>query len=197
MNKAASTIGTNKRFLTALAIGLGVTLAACSTPPPPAAPPPPPAAPPPAPPPPPPPEPVAEPIKLPAPVKFAVASDVLAADSDAVLKVVVEYMTQQSKVTKLRIEGHTDNNGGTAPNQRLSEKRALAVAHWLVKNGVDCKRLVAVGFGESKPVGDNSTDDGRAQNRRTVFINAELDGKPIGGMALDGGGKVAGDPCSK
>ena len=61
--------------------------------------------------------------------------------------------------------------------------------------GIDCKRLIPVGFGETKPVAPNDTPDNKAQNRRTAFVNAALKGKPIGGMPVDGGGKVAGDPC--
>jgi OmpA-OmpF porin, OOP family len=149
-------------------------------------------------PPPPPPEPEPpppEPLKLPAPVKFATGSDVLSAESDATLKVVLEYLQKKPDATLFRIEGHTDNVGGTAPNQKLSEKRAMSVTRWLVKNGVECKRLIAVGFGESMPIADNKTDDGRAQNRRTVFIDAEIKGKKV--SEHDARGKVAGDPCVK
>jgi OOP family OmpA-OmpF porin len=97
----------------------------------------------------------------------------------------------------MRIEVHTDNTGGSAFNQSLSEKRALEVAKALVAKGVDCKRLVPVGFGETKPRGDNSTPEGKALNRRTMFVNAGLRGRPIGGMPVEGGGKLAGDPCAK
>ena len=59
--------------------------------------------------------------------------------------------------------------------------------------GVDCKRLIAVGFGSAKPVADNSTPEGKAQNRRVSFFNAALRGRLIGGMPADGGGQIAGD----
>ena len=62
--------------------------------------------------------------------------------------------------------------------------------------GVDCKRLVAVGFGNTKPVADNSTPDGKARNSRVSFFNAALRDRLIGGMPADGGGKVAGDACN-
>ena len=77
----------------------------------------------------------------------------------------------------------------------LSEKRALAVCATLVKLGVDCKRLIAVGFGSSKPVADNVTAEGKATNRRLIFVNAALRNHAIGGMPVDGGGKVAGEIC--
>jgi OmpA-OmpF porin, OOP family len=173
-----------------LAIGCG------GDPPPPPLPPPDPppvvVAPPPPPPAPEPPPP--EPIKLPAPVKFATGSAQLAAESDAVLKHVLEYLQKSPDTTLLRVEGHTDNQGGPGPNQKLSEGRAMSVAAWLVKNGVDCKRIQPVGFGESKPVADNGSEEGRAQNRRTVFIDAEHKGKKVGS---EHGGQVAGDPCAK
>ena len=67
------------------------------------------------------------------------------------------------------IEGHTDNVGGTKYNQKLSEKRAQSVRDYLVKNlGIDGSRLTSKGFGESKPVADNSTAAGRQENRRVV-----------------------------
>jgi OOP family OmpA-OmpF porin len=105
------------------------------------------------------------------------------------------YLEAKTYISALRIEGHTDTDG--ADSQPLTEKRALAVARWLVEKGVDCKRLVPVGFGNTKPVADNATPEGKAQNRRMTFVNAELKGRPIGGMPVDGGGKFAGDPCAK
>jgi OOP family OmpA-OmpF porin len=180
-----------------------MSVAACAPPPLPPAPPPPPpvvAAPEPTPTPEPestPPEPPKpEPLKLPGPVVFATGSDRLSPESEPALQQVAAYMAQQKEVTLLRIEGHTDNLGLKAKNQKLSEARALSVAAWLVKSGVDCKRIVPVGFGDTKPIVDNVDEDGRAQNRRTVFINAVVDGKAVGGNT-DGGGNVAGDPCKR
>jgi len=67
---------------------------------------------------------------------------------------------------KLQVEGHTDNVGGKEVNAKLSQSRAEAVRAWLVAHGVDSARLSAKGFGDSKPVADNATEDGRAKNRR-------------------------------
>ena len=72
----------------------------------------------------------------------------------------------------------------------------MTVARWLVGKGIDCKRLIPVGFGETKPVADNKTPDGKAQNRRTDFINAELDGKAVMGMPVDGGAPKVLDACA-
>lgn len=134
-------------------------------------------------------------LKLPGPVQFETGSDKLRPESDAVLEVVAGYLKEKSYVSLLRIEAHTDNQGNAAQNQSLSEKRALSVGRWLVAHGVECKRLLAVGFGSTKPIADNSTADGRAQNRRLSFINAALRGRAIGGMPETGGGHVAGDLC--
>jgi len=134
-------------------------------------------------------------LKLPGPVQFETASDKLRPESDAVLEVVAGYLKEKSYVSLLRIEAHSDNQGNAAQNQSLSEKRALSVGRWLVAHGVECKRLLAVGFGGTKPIADNSTPEGRAQNRRISFINAALRGRAIGGMPEDGGGHVAGDLC--
>ncbi len=60
-----------------------------------------------------------------------------------------------------------------------------------MKKGISCARLIGVGFGSSKPVAANDSAENRARNRRTVFVNAALRGRAIGGMPLDGGGVVA------
>jgi len=136
-------------------------------------------------------------LALPGPVVFETGSDKLSPESDAVLEHVQQYLEGTPNVTLLRIEGHTDNVGQPADNQVLSEKRAMSVARWLVAKNISCKRILPVGFGDTKPVADNKTEEGRAQNRRTAFYNAAINGKPIGNLPVDGGGKVAGDPCAK
>jgi outer membrane protein OmpA-like peptidoglycan-associated protein len=69
----------------------------------------------------------------------------------------------------LGIEGHTDNTGDKTKNLTLSQKRADAVKNYLVKKGIDASRLTAKGFGDTVPVADNKTADGRAKNRRVEF----------------------------
>lgn len=71
---------------------------------------------------------------------------------------------------KLRIEGHTDNVGEQAANLKLSKLRAAAVASWLTGKGIDAARLSVAGLGDTQPVADNATEDGRARNRRVVLI---------------------------
>ena len=67
---------------------------------------------------------------------------------------------------RLSVEGHSDNMGKPASNLSLSQKRAEAVKNYLAQNGIDANRLEAKGFGQEKPVADNSTPEGRAANRR-------------------------------
>lgn len=111
-------------------------------------------------------------------------------EGDAALDYVKGYLADKSYVSTLRIEVHTDTDGDAKKSQALTQQRALAIAKALVAKGVDCKRLVPVGFGGTKPIAAN-----KAQNRRTSYVIAGLRGKAIGGMPLDGGGVVAGDPC--
>lgn len=74
---------------------------------------------------------------------------------------------------KISIEGHTDNTGSEALNQKLSEKRAEAVKAYFVMKGINADRLVTVGYGQSSPIGDNTTAKGRAANRRVEFKAAK------------------------
>jgi OOP family OmpA-OmpF porin len=134
-------------------------------------------------------------LKVPFPVAFDTNKATLKTESAEAIAYVAAYLEAKSSISTLRVEVHTDAQGDDKYNQAMSEKRAFAVAKALVAKGVDCKRLIPVGFGETKPVADNTTAAGRAANRRTAFANAAMRGKPIGGMPLDGGGAVAGDPC--
>ncbi|PBJ06174.1 Outer membrane porin F precursor [Pseudomonas ogarae] len=94
------------------------------------------------------------------------------ADMD-VLSTVATRLKQETSTAQLRVTGHTDSVGSDAYNQRLSEKRANSVVQYLVENGVPRASFVSVsGAGESQPVADNKTADGRAMNRRTeIKIN--------------------------
>jgi outer membrane protein OmpA-like peptidoglycan-associated protein len=71
---------------------------------------------------------------------------------------------------RIEIEGHTDAEGTDERNQRLSDRRARAVADFLTREGVEANRLSTVGYGATRPVADNDTEDGRARNRRIEFI---------------------------
>jgi OOP family OmpA-OmpF porin len=129
------------------------------------------------------------------PVIFNTGTDQLKPESDIALNQVKLFLDSKDYITLLRVEGHLASGGEEVKNQNLTEKRALAVCRWLIKNGIDCKRLIPVGFGTNKPIADNSNPAEKSQNNRIEFKMATLKGKAIGGMPVDGGGKVAGDVC--
>ena len=131
------------------------------------------------------------------PITFKAGKADLTDEGKEALKPVKEFLQAKDYITLLRVEGHTDNTGKEADLQKLSEQRALSVCRWLTANGIDCKRLLPVGFGSSKPLADNNTPEGKASNRRMTFAFAALRGNLIGGMPADGGGKVAGDACAR
>jgi outer membrane protein OmpA-like peptidoglycan-associated protein len=97
---------------------------------------------------------------------FETASFALLPASTAELNNLVGLM-KATPALRIEVGGHTDNVGNDAANQLLSEQRANAVRDFLVKQGIDASRVVAKGYGETKPVATNETDEGRAQNRRT------------------------------
>jgi OmpA-OmpF porin, OOP family len=74
---------------------------------------------------------------------------------------------------KVNVEGHTDSVGSDSYNQSLSERRSKSVVDYLVGKGIDASRMMPTGYGESRPVATNDTDEGRAQNRRVDLIVAE------------------------
>lgn len=87
-------------------------------------------------------------------------------ESEVELDKVVQFL-QDNPTVKIQMEGHTDNVGSATDNQKLSQARAYAAVNYLVTKGIKGSRLVAKGFGATKPVADNKTEAGRAQNRRT------------------------------
>ena len=99
---------------------------------------------------------------------FATDSYELEKESKTELSKVLGFMEQNADV-KMEIGAHTDSQGAEAYNQELSQNRAKAVVEFLVGKGIPKERLVWKGYGESKPVGDNSTEEGRALNRRITF----------------------------
>jgi OmpA-OmpF porin, OOP family len=102
-------------------------------------------------------------------ILFDTDSDHLKAESKSTLDSLVAA-AQAQPTWSFGIEGYTDNVGGDAHNQTLSEKRALSVKSYLVAAGVDAGRLTTQGFGASKPVGSNDTELGRSQNRRVEVV---------------------------
>lgn len=102
-------------------------------------------------------------------IHFDTGKAVILPDSENILGEIVK-MLQQNADLKLRVEGHTDNQGNAAANQLLSEKRAQAVVAWLTAHGIPAARLSSKGLGQTKPLADNGSEDGRAQNRRVELV---------------------------
>ena len=76
---------------------------------------------------------------------------------------------KQSSAVKIEISGHTDNKGSISYNKELSEKRAEAVKTYLITCGCSGNQIITVGYGDSKPIADNNTEEGRKRNRRVEF----------------------------
>ncbi|HSK10645.1 MAG TPA: OmpA family protein [Vicinamibacterales bacterium] len=103
-------------------------------------------------------------------VQFDTGKATIKAESAPLLAVVGELLTTDPAL-RLEIEGHTDNVGARAANQKLSHDRAASVREYLVKtHEVAPDRLTAVGYGDSRPVADNDTEEGRAKNRRVELV---------------------------
>jgi len=102
-------------------------------------------------------------------INFDTGKAAILPDSEKVLAQIV-LLLQQSPDLKLRIEGHTDNQGTAVANQLLSEKRAQAVVAWLGSHGIAASRLAAKGLGQTAPIADNTTEEGRAKNRRVELV---------------------------
>jgi outer membrane protein OmpA-like peptidoglycan-associated protein len=98
-------------------------------------------------------------------IHFDVNSATLRSDSTAALNAILSLINGRAG-SRWVIAGHTDNQGTAALNQRLSEARAASVAAWLTAHGIATDRMKPQGFGASRPVADNATDNGRALNRR-------------------------------
>ena len=102
-------------------------------------------------------------------IRFEPGRAAIDPDSAGLLDRLVET-TLRCPTAKIEIAGHTDADGEDAFNQALSEKRAQAVADYLVKAGLSADRFAAIGYGSSQPVATNDTDEGKAQNRRIDFL---------------------------
>lgn len=102
-------------------------------------------------------------------IHFEFDRSVIRSISFPILDDVASLLQRNPQIGKVRVEGHTDWIGSDAYNQRLSEARAKSVRNYLIQKGIEPARLEAVGYGESKPIADNNTVQGRARNRRTEF----------------------------
>lgn len=105
-------------------------------------------------------------------VFFDTGKSTLKPESSKELNELVEYMLLKKNL-KIEIAGHTDNVGNKDANQKLSEDRANSVKTYLTKKGVEPARVIAKGYGDTQPVADNGTDEGRQKNRRTEVRSLE------------------------
>lgn len=132
-------------------------------------------------------------LVLPGPLSFEGDTATLTAESQAALAALRDYLKARPDVTLLRIEGHLAASGEAA--LMMSGERAFAIGGWLRDQGVDCKRLLAAAFGDTKPVVARDAADARARNTRITLVPAALRGKAIGGMPVDGGAPLSTDVC--
>lgn len=102
-------------------------------------------------------------------INFETGKFTIKPESTPVIDQMVE-MLKQNPTLKISIEGHTDNAGDKASNQKLSESRAKSVMNALISKGIESSRLSSKGWGMSKPIADNSTEEGKAKNRRVEIV---------------------------
>jgi len=102
-------------------------------------------------------------------VYFEQGKAVLKKESFVALDKLVQQL-QHEKTMKIEIDGHTDNQGNQPANQKLSEMRAKTVRDYLISKNIDNQRLIFKGFGGTKPITSNETEEGRKKNRRVEFV---------------------------
>jgi outer membrane protein OmpA-like peptidoglycan-associated protein len=109
-------------------------------------------------------------------IQFALDSAIILPQSFGILTEVADTLIRHGEIKRIEVQGHTDNSGTPDHNQTLSEDRAQAVRSWLAAHGVPLERLLARGYGQSRPLAPNVTATNRAQNRRVQFIIVEKEG---------------------
>ena len=102
-------------------------------------------------------------------INFATGKATILADSFPVLDDVAQAMKDYPKI-KVEIGGHTDNVGDDAKNQTLSKERADSVFEYLLAHGIPATRMITIGYGETRPIDTNRTEEGRLNNRRVEFL---------------------------
>jgi outer membrane protein OmpA-like peptidoglycan-associated protein len=108
-------------------------------------------------------------------IQFDTNKTTIKPESDDLLDEIVSVIKENAFIHKVSIEGHTDSDGSDSYNMKLSDGRAKSVMDYLVAHGIDAARLTSKGYGETKPIAKNDTDDGKEQNRRVEFLITEQD----------------------
>lgn len=125
-------------------------------------------------------------------INFATDSDQIDPASNALMAEIADVIQRNPQITKIEIQGHTDNVGQAAHNMDLSQRRADSVRTWLItQGGVDAGRLEAHGYGSTRPQVPNITASNRARNRRTQFLIMEQAGAAAPAAAPAAGGGAA------
>jgi OOP family OmpA-OmpF porin len=109
-------------------------------------------------------------------VQFETGTATLRPESDSVLEEVAALLRAHPEITRLEVQGHTDDTGSAELNRRLGTDRAAAVVAWLVAHGIESRRLVPRGHAAGRPIAENTTEEGRAKNRRVEFHLLEPEG---------------------
>ncbi len=102
-------------------------------------------------------------------ISFKVGEANLTEESTEQMNVLLKKL-QENAAMKIRLEGHTDNVGDPEKNKRLSIERAYNMREYLISKGIAGNRILIKGYGDTKPIADNSTEEGRKQNRRVEFV---------------------------
>ena len=102
-------------------------------------------------------------------INFETGKSIIKPESKTILDQIVQLLTENTAL-KISIEGHTDNVGTAPANQILSENRAKAVMNAIVAKGLNKSRFVAKGWGQTKPISENTTEEGKAKNRRVEIV---------------------------
>ncbi|WP_086013370.1 OmpA family protein [Thauera linaloolentis] len=102
-------------------------------------------------------------------ILFATDTDQLTDEAAGIIEQVATALSI-IEIDRVRVEGHTDNTGSPEYNQALSERRAEAVAREIARHGILDRNVVRRSFGNTRPIADNATPEGRAQNRRVAII---------------------------
>jgi len=103
-------------------------------------------------------------------MKFPTDASTLSPEAEQRLAELAQRLRNENRNVYLEIQGHTDSTGDAGRNRELGNARAEAVRRYLSQNGVALNRMATISYGEDQPIADNSTREGRAQNRRVAIV---------------------------
>lgn len=118
-------------------------------------------------------------IKIIERIEFKTGSSTILPESYPIVEAVRALMKEHAEITRVSIEGHTDNVGKAPNNKKLSQRRAESVMKWLTQKGIERPRFEAHGFGDEQPLADNDSEEGRQTNRRVEFHIRTVNGEAV------------------